>query len=121
MLKVRWGEYGNNLKRETIQNMQTIKIRNVEEEEEKWISYLHLKKFRKKRRQTHWKTCENEQCKYYDKKNDRHLFSDDTIIKTNKLSEIYEKLTNYEKVTKKYKIKINWNKVKIIVRKKMLS
>ena len=38
-------------------------------------------------------------------KNDRHLFSDDAIIKTSKLSEIHEKLTNYAKVTKNIKLK----------------
>ena len=43
-------------------------------------------------------------------KSDRHLFSDDTLLKTNNISEIYEKLTKYEKATIKYKIKISWEK-----------
>ena len=44
------------------------------------------------------------------------MFSDDTLLKTNNVNEIYEKLTKYEEATKEYKININWNKVAIIVK-----
>ena len=39
-------------------------------------------------------------------KNDTRLLSEDTVFKTNKISEIYGKLTKYEKDTK------NINKIK---------
>ena len=45
------------------------------------------------------------------------MFSDDTLIKTNNVSEIYENITTYETTAHKYKININWNKV-IIVKNK---
>ena len=53
------------------------------------------------------------------KKNDRHLFfSGDAIIKANNLAELFEKLTKYRYRENKYKIKINRNKVIIVVTKK---
>ena len=53
-----------------------------------------------------------------EKKSDRNLVTDDTMLKTNNISEIYGKLTKYEKATIKYKIKINWKKVAIVVKEK---
>ena len=91
--------------------MPILNIRN-EEEEEKWSSYLHLEKFRKKGDRQIGRPAIMNSSNIIIENNDRHLFRDDTIIKTTKSSEIYEKLTKYEEVTKKYKIKINWIKVK---------
>ena len=50
-------------------------------------------------------------------KNDRSLFPDGAILKTPNLSEIYGKLTQYGNAAIKYKIQINWVKVRIIVKK----
>ena len=51
-------------------------------------------------------------------KNDRRMFSDDTLINTNNVSEMYEKLIKYEEATDEYNINIKWGKVSIIVKSK---
>ena len=110
-------DYNNSLKPETIQNMPNLTIRN--EEEQNWSNYLHFKKFRQKGDRHINRPAKMNSNNILRTKNDRHLFSDDTMIKTTGVNELYEKLTKYENVAKKYKININWGKVIIVVKKKM--
>ena len=49
-------------------------------------------------------------------KNDKRMFADDTLVKSNNDSAIYEKLTKYAEATNDYKININRNKVKLMVK-----
>ena len=68
------------------------------------VTYI-LKKIRQKGDRHIGRSAKMNSANIIINKNDRHLFSDDAIIKTSKLSEIHEKLTNYAKVTKNIKLK----------------
>ena len=53
---------------------------------------------------------------YFNRGDDKRFIFDDTMVETNKISEIYGKLTKYENGAIKYKIKIIRNKVIIAVK-----
>ena len=73
--------------------MNEIKIRN-ETEEDKWSTFILWKNARNKGERHIKRPNEMNSDNYNIVKNDRHLFSDDTVLKTNNISEIYEKLKN---------------------------
>ena len=95
------GDYNGSRKPETMQNMPSV-IRNEAEEEQNWANYLHMERYRGKgdrhrRRPAQMNSNNVISLKMVD------IVSDDAMIKTAKLAEIYEKLTKYENATKNTK------------------
>ena len=76
----------------------------------KWDGYLHWGKYRKV---GEWHSKRQNGMKignYINRANDRRLLPDGALTKTNRISEMYEKLSKYEK-SLKYKIEIKWGQV----------